>query len=166
MNNWRRAIAYAFLAVVFLGFCLFVAFNFLISAVPTQLIWGSEGSYLLSTILSEELPQFFRTEICFIIVGMGVGLFMGTHIILKKRRNDTVRILVYIFGPAFLLAFFQNVTFLFLSANYTDLAGLGSTSTESQLGSFFVGTCAPVLFCFVVASLGLGLYIGAHETKN
>jgi len=161
MNDWRRAVAYAFLSVVFLGFCLYVAFNFLISAVPPQLIWGSEGSYLLSTILSEELPQFFWTEICFIIVGMGAGLYMGTHTILKKRWNDSVRILVYIFGPAFLLAFFQNVTFFFLSASVLPPAGLGSTSTEDMVGTFFVG-CAPVLFCFVVASVGLGLYIGVR----
>jgi hypothetical protein len=34
------------------------------------------------------------------------------------------------------------------------------------LDNFFVGTCAPILFCFLIASLGVGLHIGARETKN
>lgn len=166
MNDWRRAVAYAFLTVVFLGFCLYVAFNYLISAAPPQLIGGFEVTYPLSTILSDMLPRFFWTEICFIAVSMGAGLYMGTRTILKRRWKDTILILVYIFGPAFLLAFFQNVTFLSLSANHPPIAGLGTTSTEDTLDTFFVGTCAPILFCFVVASVGLGLYIGARETKN
>lgn len=165
MNEWRRALAYAFLSVVFLGFCLYIAFNYLISAAPPQLISGYEVTYLLSTILSDMLPRFFWTEIYFIVASMGLGLYMGTHTILKKRWKDIVRILVYIFGPAFLLAFFQNVTFLFVSASAPPIAGLGTTSTEDTVDTFFLG-CAPILFCFVVASVGLGLYIGARETKN
>jgi phosphoglycerol transferase MdoB-like AlkP superfamily enzyme len=161
MNDWRRAVAYAFLAVVFLGFCLYIAFNYLISAAPPQLIGGYEVTYLLSTILSDMLPRFFWTGICFIVVSMGLGLYMGSHLIMKKRWE----IIVYIFAPAFLLAFFQNITFLFLDAN-ARIAGVGTTSLEDTLDNFFVGTCAPILFCFLIASLGVGFYIGARKTKN
>jgi hypothetical protein len=167
MNGWTRAIAYASLVVVVLGFCLYVAFNYLISVAPSQLISGYEVTYLLSTILSDMLPWFFWTEICFIVVGMGAGLYMGSHIIVKKRWKDIVCILVFIFGPAFLLAFWQNVTFFFLSANipYGPIGGLGTTSVADTLDTFFLG-CAPILFCFVVASIAAGLYIGARETKK
>jgi hypothetical protein len=34
-----------------------------------------------------------------------------------------------------------------------------------MVGTFFVG-CAPILFCFLIASLGVGFYIGARKTKN
>ena len=162
MNGWRWALAYAFLAVVVLGFCLYVAFNYLISAAPPQLVSGFEVTYLLSTILSDMLPRFFCAEICFIVAGMGLGLYMGSHITVKKRWE----IAVYIFAPAFLLAFFQNVTFLSLSVNAPAPAGLGTTSTEDMLGNFFVGTCAPTLFCFLIASLSAGFYIGTRKTKN
>jgi len=164
MNDWRRAVAYAFLAVVFLGFCLYIAFNYLISAAPPQLIGGYEVTYLLSTILSDMLPRFFWTEICFIVAGMGAGLYMGSHIIVKKRWE----IVVYSFAPAFLLAFFQNVAFVFLSANIPlgPIGGLGTTSVEDALDNFFLGMCALILFCFLIASLGVGFYIGARKTKN
>jgi len=158
MIDWRRTVAYAFLAVVFLGFCLYVAFNLLIFVAPPQLVWGSEGSYHVS----EMLPRYFWTEICFIVVSVGLGLYMGLHIIVKKRW----KILVYSLAPAFLLAFFQNVTFVFLSVNAPTIAGVGTTSLEGALGSFYVGTCAPILFCFVVASIGLGHYIGTRETRK
>ena len=171
MNGCRRAVAYAFLAVVVLGFSLYVAFNYLISVASfsgSPFIYGSGVTYLVSTLLSDMLPWFFWTEICFIVASMGAGLYMGSHIIVKKRWKDIVRILVYIFGPAFLLAFFQNVTFLFLSANipYPPIAwDVGSSTAEDAVGGFFVG-CAPILFCFVVASVGAGLYTGARENKN
>jgi hypothetical protein len=168
MDGWRRALAFAFLVVVVLGFCLYAAFNYLISAAPPQLMAAGEVTYLLSTVLSDMLPWFFWTEICFIVAGMGVGLYMGSHVIVEKRWKDIVRILVFIFGPAFLLAFFQNVAFVFLSANIPlgPIGGLGTTSVEDALINFFVGVCALILFCFVVASVGAGLYIGARETKN
>jgi hypothetical protein len=167
MNGWRRAVACAFLAVVVLGFCLYVAFNYLISSEGGAL-YGGEVTYLLSTVLSDMLPWFFWTEICFIVAGMGAGLYMGSHIIVEKRWKDVVHILVFIFGPAFLLAFFQNVTFIFLSGNIPlgIFGGLGTTSVEDALDNFFVGVCAPILFCFVVASVGAGLYIGARETET
>ena len=166
-NDWRGALAYAFLSVVFLGFCLYVAFNYLISAAPPHFMAGDGVTYLLSTLLSGMLPWFFWTEICFIVAGMGAGLYMGSHIIVEKRWKDIVSILVYIFGPAFLLAFFQNVTFVFLSANIPlgPIGGLGTTSVEDALDNFFVG-CAPILFCFVVASVGAGLYIGTRESHS
>jgi hypothetical protein len=99
---------------------------------------------------------------------MGAGLHIGSHIIVEKRWKDIVRILVFIFAPAFLLAFFQNVAFVFLSANIPlgPIGGLGTTSVEDALINFFVGVCAPILFYLVVASVGTGLYIGARETKN
>jgi uncharacterized protein YneF (UPF0154 family) len=162
MNNWRLAVAYSFLAVVFLGFCLYIAFNYLISVAPPLLIYTVYPyTFTKSTILSDMLPWFFWTAICFIVASMSVGLYMGAHVIVKKRWEN----IVYIFAPAFLLAFLQNVAFLALIYNdngIPQMTGIGSFAQETMLTNFFVSACFLPLFCFVVASLGVGLCIGPH----
>jgi hypothetical protein len=165
VNNWRRAAAYVFLAVVFLGVCLYFAFNYLISAAPPPyVVAGFEVTYLQSTMLSDMLPWFFWTALCFVVASIGVGLYTGSQVIVKKRWE----IVVYIFAPAFLIAFLQNATFFWLSYSTVipTMPGLGTFTQETTLGNFFVSTCFLPLFCFFVASIGLGLYIGRTSAEK
>ena len=161
MNEWRRAVIYAFLAVVFLGVCLYFVFNYLISSVSAQFIGGSGGSeYSVSTILGGMIPSFFWTTLGFIVVSVGVGVYLGSHHIITKEPN--VESLVYFFGSALLVDILLNTAFLYLVSTIPLLPGVGSSVWEDSLDGFFVGTCLLPLFCFLLAGIGPGLYIGSH----
>lgn len=162
MTSWSQVAVYVFLVVVFLGVCLYGAFNYLVSVVPPYVVAGFEVTYLQSTMLSDMLPWFFWTALCFVVAGVGVGLYTGSHVIVKGRWE----IVVYIFAPAFLIAFLQNFAFFWVIGRIPAMPGLGTFTQETTLSNFFVGTCGLPLFCFVLAGIGIGLYIGSHVDRS
>jgi hypothetical protein len=163
VNNWGRAAAYVFLAVVFLGLCLYFAFNYLVSVAPPLLVYTNYPyTFTKSTILSDLLPRFFWTAFGFVVASIGVGFYMGSHIVVKRRWE----IVVYIFAPAFLIACFQNIAFGNLIYAVPIDIRLGSIVQEITLTNFFGSTLLLPLFCFFVASIGLGLYIGHTSAEK
>lgn len=160
MTSWSQTAVIVSLAVVFLGFCLYFTFNYLISwASSPYVIYGFQVAYLQSTMLSGMIPWFFWTALGFVITSVGVGLYMVSHRMITKGRWKSA---VYIFGSAILIDILQNVAFIYLIGSVIPIMpGLGDFTQEATLFSFFVGTCLLPLFCFVLAGIGLGSYIGS-----
>jgi hypothetical protein len=161
MIDWSRVAVYGLLAVVILGVCLYFALTYLISLPSSQpVIYGFNATYLLSTVLSGMLPWFFWTALGFVIASVGVGLYMGSRHMITKEPN--VESLVYFFGSAILIdiLLWAALGYLIYSVIPT-LPGLGTSQQENMLGDF-AGTCLLPLFCFVLAGIGAGLYIGSH----
>jgi hypothetical protein len=105
------------------------------------------------------IPSFFWTALGFIVVSVGVGVYLGSHHIITKEPN--VESLVYFFGSALLIDILLNTAFLYLVSTIPLLPGVGSSVWEDTLDGF-VGTCLLPLFCFLLAGIGVGLYIGSH----
>ena len=166
MNDWSRAVVYALPAVVFLGVCLYFTFNYLISSVSAQFVGGVGGSeYSLSTMLRGMIPSFFWTALGFVIVSVGVGVYLGSHHMITKEPN--IMSLVYFFGSALLIDILLNTAFLYLVSSIPILPDdVGSSIWEDSLDGFFVGTCLLPLFCFLLAGIGAGLYIGSHVDRQ
>ena len=161
MIYWKRAAVCILPALVFLGFCLYFMFNYLISwASPPYVLAGFEVTYLQSTMLSNLIPWFFWTALGFVIASVGVDLYIGSHhLITKEVQWEPI---IYVFGSALLIDILLNTAFIYLiDSVIPTLPGLGTGSQEWALIGFFADTCLFPLFCFLLAGIGIGALIGS-----
>jgi hypothetical protein len=86
VDNWRIVGLFAFLTIVFLGFCVYATLeNTVNHVIPTV---DGIGSLTQATILSNEIvPLFFWVELGFVAIGVGVGLKIEPQIVLESRKK-------------------------------------------------------------------------------
>jgi hypothetical protein len=165
VNNWRIVGLFVFLTIAFFGFFLVVTLSYLVDDVIPPV--DDIGTLSQATILSNDIvPWFFWIELCFVVIGVGVGLKIGSQTILESWKvvGGYIISAVAILGGSLYIALnylvynliYQLAPPIVIYTNtgtYDTHTFIQSTILNGMIFSWIFWTA----FCFVVAGVVMGL---------